>query len=396
MPPPLTPHTLPAGQVERARSAARQPEWIATEAGVEQAARQWQGDAVLGIDTEFVRERTFYARPGLVQISNGERTWLLDVVALPRIAGLGEMLSNTRQCKVLHSVGEDLEVLQAVGGALPRPLFDTQIAAAMLGMPLQSRYESLVEAAFGITLAGGKARNDWCRRPLADELLAYAAEDVAWLPALKERLENLLEEAGRLEWHREDCRRIVDGAGNLPPALSRVKGAGRLDDRALAFLDALSQWRESTAEDRDLPRRFVLGDDVLMDVATAAAGARPGAALDALPSRLRKRYGGSIEQSLAGVDPERFQRPAWLDPLTPEERERVREAQRAVGAIAEELGIEPAVIASKKELTRLIRGERPDWLDGWRGSVLAGRPEAASVNIGAPETADTPAPQTPR
>lgn len=396
MHPGLPRHNLPAEQVEQARSAARNPEWIGSRDAAERAANRWRCDAVLGIDTEFVRERTFHARPGLVQISNGEQAWLLDVVALPHFPELGEMLADRTVCKVLHSVGEDLDVLQAVGGALPRPLFDTQIAAAMLGMPLQSRYENLVEAAFGVELVGGKARNDWCRRPLADSLLAYAAEDVAWLPALKERLENRLEHAGRLAWHREDCERIVAGAGNQPPALSRVKGAGRLDDQALACLQALSEWREDTADRRDLPRRFVLGDDELINLATAAAKNRLDTALGELSPRHRKRYGEAIERSLTSADSERFERPAWLDTLTPEQRERVKAAQQAVGTIAEELGIEPAVIASKKELTRLVRGERPDWLDGWRGNLLAGRLEAASVSIVAPETADGPIARTPR
>ena len=340
----------------------------------------------IGLDTEFVRERTFHARPGLIQISDGRQVWLLDAVEVPSSPALGELLAASDSVKVLHSVGEDLEILHAVGGRWPAPLFDTQVAAALLGLPLQLRYEHLVKAALGVELAGGKARNDWCRRPLPAELLHYAAEDVIWLPRLKQRLEELLDRAGRLEWHREDCARIVENArsGATMAPLGRVKGAGRLDTPDVARLDALAGWREQVAREKDLPRRFVMADDSLVELAEAAGAGRLGKALGKLPGGQKKRFGPAIEEALEGIDTDAFERPAWLDALTPEQRDRLRVAQKAVRSIAEELEVEPAVIASKKELTRLIRGERPDWLNGWRGAILAGRLEDASVSISAP------------
>lgn len=371
--------------VRVARRAVENARLIDTEEAIEKALSNRDKAHVIGIDTEFVRERTFQARPGLIQISDGYSVWLLDAVALPKSGALGDVLADAGTTKVLHSVGEDLEVLHAVGQRWPSRLFDTQVAAALLGLPLQLRYEHLVQAALGVDLEGGKARNDWCKRPLAPALLQYAAEDVIWLPRLKAHLEALLERSGRLAWLEEDCERILQRAraGDKTPPLSRVKGGGRLDTPALARLDALARWRESTARDRDLPRRFVVGDEALIDLARAAEKGRLGQALGQLPGGQARRFGEAIESTLAAVEPEAYQRPDWIDSLTPGQREQLREAQQTVRQVAEEIGIEPAVIASKKALIPLIRGERPEWLEGWRGSVLAGRLGSASVSISA-------------
>lgn len=374
-----------AETITNARRAVDHAPLLDTEEAIEKAVSECAAAHTVGLDTEFVRERTFHARPGLVQLSDGRKVWLLDAVAVPRSPSLGQLLSDEQTVKVLHSVGEDLEILQTVGGSWPAPLFDTQVAAALLGMPLQLRYEHLVEAALGVELDGGKARNDWCRRPLKPELLHYAAEDVIWLPQLKEWLEELLDQAGRLEWHREECARLVEAAraGDTTPPLSRVKGAGRLSTPDLARLDALAQWREGAAHRKDLPRRFVMADDTLIDLAEAAGENRLGEAVDRLPRGQKKRFATEIETALERAPIESFKRPGWIDALTPEQREQLKQAQQTIRAIAEELGIEPAVIASKRELTRLIRGERPEWLDGWRGRLLDGRLEAASVSISA-------------
>ncbi|MDZ7789392.1 MAG: HRDC domain-containing protein [Xanthomonadales bacterium] len=386
MPAELPSQPVADDDVHAARKAVQSARLIDSEAVIENALENRDEAHVIGIDTEFVRERTFQARPGLIQISDGQSVWLLDAVALPQSEALGEVLADAGTTKVLHSVGEDLEVLHAVGMRWPARLFDTQVAAALLGMPLQLRYEHLVKAALDVELEGGKARNDWCKRPLAPALLQYAAEDVIWLPRLKAHLEALLEHAGRLEWLEEDCERILTRAraGDTTPPLSRVKGGARLETPALARLDALARWRESMARERDLPRRFVISDEALIDLAQSDQKGRLGQALGRLPGGQAKRFGPAIESTLAAVDADAYQRPDWIDPLTSGQRDQLREAQKTVREIADELGIEPAVIASKKALIPLIRGERPEWLEGWRGEVLTGRFESASVSILAP------------
>ncbi len=369
--------------LSQAETAVAQASLLAEPHALNAASERWMDTDIVGLDTEFVREKTFRARPGLIQISDGAAVWLADPVTLPEMTPLGQLLADTGVTKVLHSVGEDLEVLEQVSGALPEPLFDTQIAAAMLGMPLQCRYEHLVEETFGAHLPGGKARNDWCRRPLDPSLLEYAAQDVIWLPRLCRHLAGHLEHHGRLTWLEEDCARIVDNTRRKlnPPALSRVKGAGRLPDEILAVLDPLTEWREQQAAERDLPRRFVLSDEALIALAETSASKGAGAAISALKPGMRRRHGDRLVELIENADRETFRRPAWLNALDNEQREQVRQAQSAVRDLAEELKVEPALIASKKELTRIVRGERPAWLDGWRGELLTERLEAASVNI---------------
>ncbi|TVQ29276.1 MAG: ribonuclease D [Wenzhouxiangella sp.] len=359
---------------------AREAKLLNPEPNLEEAALHWAKTTTIGLDTEFVRERTFFPRPGLVQICDGQKVWLLDVAQAHPLGELGQMLERRETIKILHSVGEDLEIFRILTGKLPRPLFDTQIAAAMLGLPLQVRYENLVEHCFSVTLPGGKARSDWCKRPLAPELLDYAAQDVIWLPRLQAHLSEALEARDRLAWLEEDCQRLVDRAehdGPTDQSLARVKGAGRLEDPALAWLATLVTWRDQQARERDLPRSFVVRDEALIEIAHALAGSGvQEAALSALPAGLRRRQGKQLLEQLDEIGPaENFERPAELNALSPEQRTWLKAAQQVVRQQAEALEIDPALIASKRELTRLVRGEQPDWLSGWRGEVLSDLPE---------------------
>jgi ribonuclease D len=365
--------SLSEHQISAAQAAVKDATWIADDDTRPAQSPGWSGCRRLGLDTEFVRERTFFPKPGLVQISDGEHVWLIDPVGRSAFPSLKSTLLDSEVTKILHSVGEDLEVFRILTGALPQPLFDTQIAAAMLGNPLQCRYEHLVEQCFGVRLAGGQARSDWCRRPLAPELLDYAAQDVVWLPRLYEWLGETLERAGRLAWLEEDCQRLVDRASEEPsgqPVL-RVKGAGRLSDPELAWLDRFARWREGEARRRDLPRSFVLRDEALLELAARAErSAAFERSIASLPGPVRHRYEADLRRLLEDGPDEVFQRPPELLQLTPDQRQAIKEAQQVVREQAESMGLEPALIASKRELTRLVRGERPDWLDGWRGELI--------------------------
>lgn len=367
---PAIPEAAERARLAAATDAARM---ITVADELEQRCAQWCEHGAVGLDTEFVRERTFYPRPGLIQLSSEETAWFVDPVRLDDCSALAQLLDQPTTTKILHSVGEDMEVFRILTGTVPDPLFDTQMGAALLGYPLQCRYEQLVGETLDVELAGGKARSNWCKRPLSRDLLTYAAQDVIWLPRLHAHLAERLERVGRLAWLEEDCARLVENSRSESntPALGRVKGAGRLPDPALAVLEALAEWRDGVARRRDLPRSFVIRDEDLLRLAESAVSGRLDAALAALPDPVRRRYrddlAGRVE---AGGRPD-FSRPADLVALSPEQREWIRLAQQAVGQVAGELGIEAALVASKRELTRLARGERPQWLDGWRGPLLA-------------------------
>ncbi len=345
-----------------------------------EASLHWAKTTTIGLDTEFVRERTFFPKPGLIQVCGDHRVWLIDAVVDNPFTELSQMLDRADTVKVLHSVGEDLEIFRIVAGTLPQPLFDTQIAAAMLGFPLQIRYENLIEHCFGIDLPGGKARSNWCARPLVPELLEYAAQDVVWLPRLHDYLSEALQARQRLQWLQEDCQRIVDLARAEPDAvqpLARVKGAGRLEDKALAWLLPLVGWRDEQARQRDVPRSFVARDEALLETAARLVPSGPiESALTALPAGLRRRHGQRLLQWLEVNGPaENFQRPAELNSPSQEQRAWLKQAQQHVREQAQRLEIDPALIASKRELARLARGEQPDWMGGWRAELMQGLPE---------------------
>ena len=364
------PEVFDAELQQRAELAIGNARFIKPEQDLEVLASEWQSVPVVGLDTEFVRERTFFARPGLIQIYGGRAIYLIDPVGRHDHAPLAQLMADSETTKVFHSVGEDLEIMQQVCGQLPSPLFDTQIGAAMLGFPLQCRYETLVEACFGAELPGGQARSDWCKRPLAESLLEYAAADVAWLLELERELRAALGKAGRLSWLEEDCRRLIERArsGDERPPLLRVKGAGRLSETALGWLDKLARWRDHQARDRDLPRSFVIRDEIMIEMAEQLARGKTRHALNALPDRQR-RLAASLE-TLFNDPPEAIERPVELQRLEPAQREAIKRAQDEVRKIADQLGIDPALLASKRELTRLTQGERPDWLEGWRGELI--------------------------
>lgn len=332
------------------------------------------GANAIGVDTEFVRERTYFPRPGLLQFSDGEQVWLLDPVLLegrPELESLASaIMRNPAVTKILHSTGEDLEVIDMVGHAEPRPLFDTQRAAALLGWPLQHRYELLAADLLGAEFPGGLGRNDWRRRPLPEAWVEYAANDVIALPRMREVLGEKLEQAGRLEWLEEDCGRILDRQGNGVDPVVRIKGAAGLSDIELERLARLARWREDQARRRDLPRGFVVADPVLLELARFEKVTERE--LDTLATgrhRLGRRDRAAIIEQLDG-EPEDYSRPPELVALSGEQRARIKEMQGRVRDIAEDLGVEPAVLASRRDLTRMVQGMPCEWLDGWRGELL--------------------------
>lgn len=370
----MTPTRTPVAATARqeAGKAVSSARLVTEPPELEDLAERLCGESAVGLDTEFVRERTYHPRPGLVQISEGRSVQLLDAVQMKRMPGLANLLKSAATTKIFHSVGEDLEVIRILTGTVPRPLFDTQIAAAMLGHPLQTRYEHLVGEVLGVELAGGKARSDWTRRPLSSDLLTYAAQDVIWLRRLYEALAEALERRRRLAWLEEDCERLVQAAeaNETEPALLRVKGAGRLDDPQLAVLSALADWRDCEARTRDLPRSFVIRDEGLIALAIAEPGSSLRGVLQALPPPVQRRYASRLQSLVASAETEGFERPGSLIALSPEQRDWIKQAQKHVAGMASELGIEPALLASRRDLTRLARGERPSWMTGWRGELL--------------------------
>ena len=348
--------------------------WIDTEAGLHKLLEATERAETLFLDTEFMRERTYWPRLALLQVRAGEEVFLVDAPALAGHSGLHDLLAGRRV--VMHACSEDMEALAAFGCALPGEVVDTQVGAALCGHSLQCSYQQLVRERLGIELPKDATRSDWLQRPLEDRQRAYAEQDVLHLPALYEGLGEELEKLGRIDWWREECRRLLDVArSEVAPedAWRQVKGAGGVrEPRPLARLARLAAWREQTARDRDLPRGFVIRDGDLL--ALAQRGARSLRDLEAMslhPALLR-RHGRTLLAVLAEVDETAAPRPL-PEPAGPEERRQIKSLRGKVREQARALGLEPEVLARRRWLEALARDPAtvPEPMTGWRRGLVA-------------------------
>jgi ribonuclease D len=369
---------MPVTTVNQSIQAAKHPNLLETPAQLEAAADAWSGSAVLGIDTEFVRERTYRADLGLVQISDGKTAWLWDPLCFDSHEPLTRLLENPDILKVLHSGSEDLEVLLYALGATPQPLVDTQIACAMLGQPLQLAFQGAAKWLFDVDIDKEHTRSNWLKRPLQPAQLHYAAMDVVLLPQMLSELQPRLEAAGRWSWLQEDVarmQRISKESVNADEAYLRVSGAGRLDEAGLRALRSLARWREQTAAARNRARGFVVSDAGLMEIArlrpTTAAGLR---AVENLHPRALARHERELLQMIgaAAADRSPIQR---FEPLTDTERRMLNQMRQRVLARAKALEVDPALLASRRELEKLVRAGSdphaiPERFMGWRRLVI--------------------------
>ncbi len=238
----------------------------------------------LALDTEFLREKTYYPKLCLLQVCGNDVAACVDVLAIGDLSPLLELLTEPTRVKVWHSARQDMEIFQNEWELLPEPVFDTQIAASVLGLGDQVGYARLVQDVLGVELAKDQSRSDWCRRPLQESQLHYAYDDVIHLETLYRRLSKQLKDLGRGDWLENDFAELVDPATyrtEPEDAWQRVKGRQHLKGGRLAILQELAAWREQRAMASDRPRRWIVKDEILVDMAK-----RPPSDLEAL-SRFR-------------------------------------------------------------------------------------------------------------
>ncbi len=369
---------------------------VTTAAELEQKAEAWMRRCALGVDTEFFRERTFYPILGLIQVSDGRENVLVDPLAVTDLEPLRRVLMAPGVVKIFHSCAEDLEVFFHRFGTFPRPIFDTQIAAAFAGQGFSAGFARLVEELFGVCLPKGQTRSNWLRRPLSEAQKTYAALDVAYLMPLYQRLQTDLQRSGRERWAREEVEQLADERRFLPDPDTLYVSLGKSRSRSrheLAVLRAVCAWREREARRRDLPRNFVLSRAALIDLARHRPRDRHQlSAIDALrPSDLR-RHGrtllGLVRDALelpAEKLPPLLERPLDVSPY----RRQVTGLRRAISRRADELGIPAELLANRKTaenlVRRAVRGATPilpKSLSAWRAEILG---ELVTKTLGAIE-----------
>ena len=339
-------------------------------------APELRAHPVLGIDTEFIREKTFYAHLCLLQVAAPERVYCVDPLAGNPMQSFWD--ETFRKTWVVHSARQDLEVVFQSSGALPGALFDTQIAAALLGMQPQIGYAGLVRELFDVELPKSHTRADWSQRPLPDALLHYAVEDVEYLLAAYEILGERLERAGRKEWAEQDSRLLLDEslyAFDENQAVQRLKGARNMRGRRRAAAERLAVWREAEAARVNRPRQWILRDNVLLEIAAALPESKAALQrIEGLPGKLANRAGEVLLDVVARSAHDAHD---YRPPQAPNEQQkkRLKSMQAVVAKCADELAISPELIAPRKELSAAIltsdTGSRV--FQGWRRPLVGER-----------------------
>jgi ribonuclease D len=322
----------------------------------------------LGLDTEFLREKTYFARLCLAQVATPERVFLIDPTRGLDLGGLAELLADPAVEVVVHAGWQDLQLFYQRGGCVPARVFDVQLAAGFAGLSASLAYGRLVQEVLGVELEKGEAYTDWCRRPLTDKQLRYAADDVRYLLPAADRLKAKLAELGRDQWLAEEMRWLetAEAYATDEEVWRKVAGQGTLTPRQTAVLRELAAWREEAAAQRDLPRGWLIKDATLVEIARRApASVAELKAIRGIDAREAERSGPGILKAIAhgqGAPP--VKRPT-MPSKTVQVRARMIAglADAVLRARAEEAGIAPELVASRSDLDALLF------------AVLSGQPE---------------------
>lgn len=363
--------------------------FVSNDADLQSCCTRWKGARALALDTEFMRVTTFYPDAALFQVSDGTEIVLIDPLQIQEWQPFRAVLTDPAIVKILHSCSEDLLVFLKAIGALPYPLFDTQVAASMLEHGLSISYQNLVREYVGVELPKGETRSDWLQRPLTASQMEYAALDVAYLHQIWDMQHAQLEKLGRESWMTEECLRMSDTHADeqrddFSQYFLNFKAAWQLGPQQLSCLQKLAEWRERRARIRNRPRSWIIKDTALLAIAQGMLHNKDELSRVAEISENFIRHEG--DQVLALVEEARSmpedQCPAALvKPLTQGQKNRLKTARELVEKKAASLDVSPEFLGRKKTLQALLyalvdskqnKSELivPVELRGWREPVI--------------------------
>ncbi len=356
-------------------------QYIDTAAGLAAFCSRLSAVDWFALDTEFLREKTYYPKLCLLQIATTDEVACIDPLALDDLGPLLAVLADPRITKVMHSCRQDMEIFYQLAGRAPAPVFDTQVAAPLLGYADQIGYANLVKEIAGVALDKLHTRADWSVRPLTQAQIRYAADDVIYLVDIYRTIVARLQELGRLDWLAEDFRELSEaGLYDMAPASAwlKVKGAHRLKGASLSILQALAQWREETARSKDRPRGWLLRDDAMLDIArhkpdTLEALKAIRGLSDSLLNRSGEELLGIVEQATTRK-PSPFPDGGTRTKLSAAQEALVDVMMAVVRITADENQLNPSVLAGRRDLEALLLGDPASAvLHGWRHRLIGER-----------------------
>lgn len=331
----------------------------------------------IAIDTEFIREKTYYPQLCLIQIAAGDVMACIDPIALDDLTELYAVFNDPEVIKVFHAAQQDLEILYYGGGQVPSPIFDTQPAASILGIGEQIGYAGLVENLLGVTLSKAESRTDWAKRPLSKAQLEYAIDDVRYLQQMYPLILEKLSEGGRSSWPSRDFSRLTNPETyqlNARTRWKKVKGLQHLNRQQLSILRELAAWREEEAAKRNRPRRWIVGDEILVDLARLQPSDVDGVqAIRGLNADQAKRNAeiwfqcmetGRNSPESEWPEMKRRQKP------TPQIDALAELLMLVIRLEAEKQGVTLSAITSKSQVVAMLQEGRSTLSDDWRGELV--------------------------
>ncbi len=333
----------------------------------------------IAVDTEFLREKTYSARLCLIQVASKQTIACIDPFKLDSLDPFMEILLDQKIIKILHSARQDLEIFHDLSARVPGPIYDTQIAATLLGLPDQCGYATLVKHLLNVELDKAQTRTDWSQRPLDAAQLEYAADDVRYLIQIYPLILQQLKDNGRQDWLAEDFLALENAEIYQLPLdnlWKKVSGHTRLKGKQLAIVKQLASWREQRARAQNLPRKWIMADDVIIALARMAPEhPQQLEKIRGLANSRSKNMGAEI------LDQIRIARDIPQDqwPLIPKKRTNKNEdvivdlLMSILKLQAQKNNISPAILGARKDVEKLLTGEGlPALMQGWRKHI-AGR-----------------------
>ncbi|MCK5898019.1 MAG: ribonuclease D [Methylococcales bacterium] len=353
-------------------------QYIDTPEQLEQLCQKIAVAPWIALDTEFLREKTYYPKFCLLQIATPEWVACIDPLAFKQLNNLFEVIANPKIIKVFHSCRQDLEIFYQLTGNVPKPVFDTQIAAPLLGIQDNPGYAMLVSTFLNVNLSKAYTRTDWSVRPLSPEQIQYAADDVIYLCQIYEIMQAKLMELDRFEWLEADFKALYNlDIYEVRPenAWQRIKGKKKLTGKQLSIVQSLTQWREQLARSENKPRNWLIRDDLIIELAKLQPSTvKELSSVRQINDNLVRRHGKSLCRLITEAK-QKNTSPLKNDDKSvkkTQQQEALLDVLFAIVRIrADENSINPNLLASRKELEKLLfKEEGCEVLKGWRFGMV--------------------------
>ncbi|MCF0231941.1 MAG: ribonuclease D [Enterococcus sp.] len=333
---------------------------------------------VLGVDTEFIRERSYYPKLCLIQFCDGSETFIVDPLAIKDLSPLKSIFLDKNCVKVFHSCSQDLEVLYHSIGVVPDPIFDTQLAAGLIGLAYQAALSTLIHSFYGVKLSKTDSFSEWSERPLSASQLKYAKEDVLYLPDMYEKMREELKNFGRYNWLDEEFEMLQNSAKGVKDpdkAYIHLKRSTHLNKKELCIAQKLCKRREQLAQQKDLPIRWIMTDDLLFEIVKKKpVDTDELFKIRGAKENISKNDAEKIIEHIASTD--------FNQELLPVDKYVAKKKQRATGIVdlmfvllkirAKQYKVAYQLVCSSKDLSHLAMGdtENSKLMHGWRYNFI--------------------------